>query len=194
VPGERRKASFPHGLSQAQAALDLARQLHRGQRRRADGAPFIAHPTEVALILHCAGAPEDLIVAGALDDTIEKTPLEASELERRFGAAVARVVIAVSEDKSIMSYPERKAALRARAAEAGEGAVMVLAADMVSKAGELRIHPEVLRRSRPPRLAHYRECLTLLEGRLPGCPLVGELRSELDALRTREAGPQALSA
>ena len=47
--------------------------MHAGQRRQLDGAPFIEHPLEVAAILHDAGAPDHVIAAGILHDTLEKT-------------------------------------------------------------------------------------------------------------------------
>ncbi len=57
----------------AQAAVSYARQVHRGQRRRSDGEPFVAHLLEVATLLREAGASEPLVTAGVLHDTLEKT-------------------------------------------------------------------------------------------------------------------------
>ena len=129
------------GLSKTQAALEFATRVHAGQRRKADGGPFIAHPLEVASLLYRVGAPDHLIAAGALHDTLEKTDTDASELRKRFGTRTARLVVAVSEDERISPYAERKAALRNQAAAAGEEALMLFAADKVSKARELRLYP-----------------------------------------------------
>ena len=164
VLGQRQMPSALLGLPKTQAALAYATRVHDGQRRKADGAPFIAHPREVVSLLYYAGAPDHVIAAGALHDTIEKTDTDASELRKRFGTRVARLVVAVSEDERIASYTQRKRALRNQAADAGEEALMVLAADKISKARELRLRPGVAQRSRRRRLTNYRDCLHLLQG------------------------------
>lgn len=177
------------------AALAYAQRLHEGQTREADGAPFIVHPREVAGLLADAGASDDLIAAGALHDVIEKTPARACDVRERFGAAVASLVLAVSEDRSIGAYAQRKAALRSQVASAGEQALMLLAADKISKVRELclvstrdRATVRQLRgadRKRVRRLVHYRACLRLLEQRLPNSSLVGLLAAELAASEAR---------
>jgi (p)ppGpp synthase/HD superfamily hydrolase len=184
--------SFFNGLPQTGAAVAYATHAHEGQRRKADGAPFIAHPLEVASLLYHAGAPDHVIAAGVLHDVIEKTPADATEVRRRFGSRISSLVVAVSEDESIPSYRERKAALRARAASTGEEALMVLAADKVSKARELQ-RSEQAPRTRPRRIAHYRDCLLLLKERLPGSPLVRELEVELSRLAEAAAAMPELA-
>jgi (p)ppGpp synthase/HD superfamily hydrolase len=179
-------ASGP-GFPKTRAALVYARELHRGQLRDVDGAPFILHPREVASLLYAAGAPDHLIAAGALHDAIEKTPVTAFDLRRRFGSEIATLVLAVSEDKGISGYTERKSALRYQVADAGEEALMLFAADKVSKAHELRTQAarstRRAGRSSTRRLAHYERCLALLQERLPDSPLVGQLDAELAGLR-----------
>jgi hypothetical protein len=181
------------GLPKTQAALAYARELHAGQSREADGAPFILHPREVASLLYRDGATDHLIAAGALHDVLEKTPAAVSELRERFGGRIARLVLAVSEDERIVGYEERKTALRERAAAAGEEALRLFAADKVSKVrelrrlerkngAELRGGPALGRGNGNRRLVHYRECLTLLRERLPDSRLVRQLEAELGKL------------
>jgi len=182
---------FVHRLPKTQAAVAYATRLHKGQRRRVDGVPFILHPLEVASLLHYAGAPDHLIAAGVLHDTIEKTDVVASDLRDRFGSRVAALVLAVSEDDSITGYARRKALLREQVARAGEEALMLFAADKLSKVRELRLGPTPARKSRSGgaditrphdrRLTHYRHCLALLQDQLPDCSLVRQLQTELDA-------------
>jgi (p)ppGpp synthase/HD superfamily hydrolase len=170
-------------LPTTQAALDYASKAHRGQLREVDGAPFIVHPSEVAALLYKQGAPDHLIAAGALHDVIEKTPVTAFDLRRRFGSTIATLVLAVSEDERISSYTKRKDALREHVADAGEEALMLFAADKISKARELRIQPARrsirTKRSRVRRMAHYKHCLALLREHLPDSPLVDQLDAEL---------------
>jgi (p)ppGpp synthase/HD superfamily hydrolase len=181
--------SFPKTL----AALAYAQQLHAGQRRSADGAPFILHPLEVCCLLYHAGARDHVIAAGVLHDTIEKTDSDAADLQARFGLTIATLVLAVSEDQRILGYAERKAALREQVAGAGREALIVLAADKISKARELslerqqtrqsRLQPALVGCERDRKLAHYRHCLDLLEQLLSDSPLVTQLRAELEMAR-----------
>jgi len=179
---------FIHGLPKTNEAVAYARRAHDGQRRRVDGAPFILHPLEVASLLYYAGAPDHLIAAGVLHDAIEKAHVVASDLREGFGSRVAVLVLAVSEDERINGYAQRKAALREQVGRAGEEALMLFAADKLSKVRELHLDPTApgkslssgaIARSRGRRLTHYRNCLALLEDRLPDYPLVGQLRTEL---------------
>jgi (p)ppGpp synthase/HD superfamily hydrolase len=171
------------GLSKTRAALEYAEKVHTGQTREVDGAPFIIHPQEVAALLYGAGAPDEVIAAGALHDVIEKTPTTVFELRRRFGSEVAALVLAVSEDERIAGYAKRKAALSDQVASASDEALMVFAADKVSKARELRLKPPKFGpraiRDRHRRLVHYRRSLRLLRERLPDSPLVALLGAEL---------------
>jgi hypothetical protein len=176
--------------------------LHAGQTRRADGAPFILHPREVAFLLYRVGAPDHLIAAGALHDVIEKTAVVTADLRKRFGGRVTALVLAVSEDQRIAGYAARKAALRNQVANAGEEALMLFAADKISKVRELSLEdggsgagPRVSGKSRlrKRRLAHYQRCLALLQERLPDSPLVTQLGAELEDLY-RRTSPRAATA
>jgi (p)ppGpp synthase/HD superfamily hydrolase len=192
VRGTGRIPDSAEWLPKTKAALAYARRLHAGQSRKADGAPFIFHPREVATLLYGAGAPDHLIAAGALHDVIEKTPAVASDLHGRFGTRIAALVLAVTEDEHIAGYAARKAALRNQIADAGEEALMLFAADKISKAREVSLADNGARagppraaaesRLRKRRLAHYRRCLALLQERLPDSPLVGQLATELEKL------------
>jgi (p)ppGpp synthase/HD superfamily hydrolase len=182
------------GLHQTLAALSYAVEQHAGQRRTADGAPFVLHPIEVATLLADVGAPDYVVAAGVLHDTIEKTSTEPEDLRERFGARVAALVVALSEDPAISGYNARKAALRDQVEGAGNAALMVFAADKISKARELRM---IFARTVPApggrrsakalrKLAHYRHCADLLEDRVADSPLLESLRRELAELAISE--------
>jgi HD domain len=182
-------ASAPDFLDQlpvSQAAWEYARDVHGGQTRLSDGAAFIEHSREVALLLHDYGAPDALVAAGLLHDTVERTAATPSDLALRFGPEVAALVAAVTQQPSILSYRNRKAALRKRATGSGEPAAVLFAADKIAK---VREYSEQLARSlaggNPPRrrrLHHYTESLLSLEAVIPDHPLVRELRKELAQL------------
>ena len=164
-------------------ALEFASTRHAGQKR-IDGIPFVTHPVEVACLLHEAGYSDDVVAAGVLHDVIEETDSNQGELEERFGANVAALVAAVSDDPSIEDEARRKAALREQVAKAGECAVAVFAADKVSKARELRLRVEEgrFRRKDRAKLDHYQASLEMLDELMPGHQLVDRLRAELDAV------------
>ena len=167
-------------------ALAFATRWHEGQTRDADSIPFLTHPIEVACLLHEAGYSDEVVAAGVLHDVLEDTEVERGELEERFGSEVAGLVAAVSDDPAIEDHAERKAALRAQVARAGDDAVAVFAADKVSKARELRVRTGDGRfqRKDESRIEHYQASLEMLDELMPGHPLVDRLRAELDALHS----------
>jgi (p)ppGpp synthase/HD superfamily hydrolase len=191
MTGQRYVPTFADGFPQTQAALVFAQRMHADQLR-ADGTPFVLHPLEVAWLLYYAGAPDHVVAAGMMHDLIEKTDVRADDLRERFGARITDLVCAVSDDERIAGYAGRKAALRQKVAGAGEEALNVFAADKLSKLRELSRETAAyartdasqgrVREPRARRLKHYRRSLGLLEERLPGSPLVRELRDELAAL------------
>jgi (p)ppGpp synthase/HD superfamily hydrolase len=179
VTSERNLAPFGPELPKARAAFAYAELRHHGQRRKSDGAPFILHPLEVARLLRDAGARDELVAAGVLHDVIEKASAAPADLRRRFGARVAALVSAVSEDPAIAGYAKRKSALRERVADAGEEALMLFAADKLSKVCELRAHTV---RAPARRIAHYRRSLELLQALLPDYVLTRRFAAEFDRL------------
>jgi (p)ppGpp synthase/HD superfamily hydrolase len=165
-------------------ALEFADERHAGQRRETDGAPFMAHPLEVACLLHEAGYSDEVVAAGVLHDVLENSDTGAPEIEDRFGPNVAELVTALTEDPTIEDEAERKKALRRQVARAGECAAAIFAADKVSKARELRLlasRGELGPRARV-KIEHYRESLGMLAPIIPGHDLLVQLQMELDAL------------
>jgi (p)ppGpp synthase/HD superfamily hydrolase len=170
---------------EVRAAVAYATRMHAGQWR-GDGSPFILHPLEVGSLLQDAGAPDHLVAAGVLHDVIEKSDASASELLDSFGPQVTSLVLAVTEDARIAGEANRKAALRRQVATTGGEALMLFAADKLSKLRELASvaaeqseRGPTARHRRARRIEHYRACLRLLERYIPDFPLVSALRSEL---------------
>jgi (p)ppGpp synthase/HD superfamily hydrolase len=170
-----------------QAALVYARTAHRGQRRRQNGNPFIEHPVAVADLLAADGQPDDIVAAGYLHDTVEKCDVGIADIRRRFGEEVASIVAALSEDKSVEAYEERKRALRAAALAAGNGAAIVYAADRLANmrdwvAMDDEGRDAAARRlgtSFASRLDLWRDDLTELAAHDPEPPFLAEIEIEL---------------
>jgi (p)ppGpp synthase/HD superfamily hydrolase len=177
-------ASFLGARPTAARAAVWAADAHRGQERQVDGAPFLLHPLEVALLLHQSGAGDEVVAAGILHDVVESGGATIDAVRDAFGPAVAEMVDVLSEDPAIGDYEERKAALRLAADGAGDGALAVFAADKLAKARELRLAvaaDAISAREAACRRAHYLASLELLERRLPAHPLTVALRFELTA-------------
>ena len=175
--------SFVDDLPLTRRALEFASARHGGQEREVDRAPFILHPLEVAHLLYGRGCPDEVVAAGVLHDTVEDAHVTVGELRGHFGERVATLVGAVTEPVREGPYRQRKAALRAAVEAAEEDAVAIYAADKVAKTRELRMALAAGDGAAPPeKLEHYEASLALLERRLPGHPLVRQLRFELETL------------
>ena len=82
-------------------ALAFAAHKHRDQRRKdAEASPYINHPIALADVLVNEGGVADVEVlcAALLHDTVEDTDTTPGELEKVFGARIARIVAEVTDD------------------------------------------------------------------------------------------------
>lgn len=177
-------AAFVAELPISRRAAAWAAERHSGQEREVDGAPFVIHPLEVALLLHTAGYPDEVVAAGILHDIVEKGGVTVEDVGARFGPPVAGMVEALSEDGAIAGYEERKGELRRRAEAGGDDVLAVFAADKIVKARELRLAAaadRLLAGEVACKRRHYVESLAILERRLSGHPFTDALRFELDA-------------
>jgi (p)ppGpp synthase/HD superfamily hydrolase len=168
-----------------EAALVFAAERHHGQVLAGEQAPFVQHPLEVAALLSGAGYPDEVVASGVLHDVLEDTETNPLELEYRFGARVAALVQAVTEDEAIADREARKSALRAQVAGGPLEAAAVFAADKVSRVRRLRTQagPGLSDGEYQAKLAHYRASLSMLEWRLGRRDrLVAQLRLELEPL------------
>jgi (p)ppGpp synthase/HD superfamily hydrolase len=170
-------------------AYRFAARCHSGQRRESDAAAFIVHPLEVGALLDATGSPEHVIVAGVLHDVLEKTDATPEEIRTHFGARVASLVVALTEDPTLEPFETRKAALTAQIAAEGPSAASISAADKVAKVRELRTRIAQARgrgEADPAdgerKLTHYVASLEALENQIPQHPLVRQLRFELETL------------
>jgi (p)ppGpp synthase/HD superfamily hydrolase len=158
------------GTAGVDDALAFLAQAYGSRLRRAGRTD--EHPIAVGRLLAADGQPAPVVVAGLLHDVLEDTGASASEVHARFGACVARLVQALTQDASLEDYRERKAALRRRIVEAGPQAATISLADKVAKLQVARQPP------RKRRMRHYRATLEDVEERYGRSPLSTRL-SEL---------------
>ncbi|SDB98887.1 (p)ppGpp synthetase, RelA/SpoT family [Sphingomonas sp. YR710] len=84
-------------------------QAH-GSQKRASGDPYFSHPIEVAGILTDLQLDDETIATAILHDTIEDTVATAEQIEKIFGASVARLVDGVTKLSKIEAQTENERA------------------------------------------------------------------------------------
>jgi (p)ppGpp synthase/HD superfamily hydrolase len=188
--------AFAEDLPLTREAISFAQEHHSCQRRPADGAPFLLHPLEVASMLERSSYPDQVIAAAVLHDVLEDTDAERSDLMARFGGEVAELVALVSDDSAIDDEEQRKDDVRDRVRRAGGDALVVYAADKVSKVRELRmlLAAGLDQDAATVKLRRYRKSLAMLEQASPNTPLVELLRFEVEALETLPPEQAAVAA
>ncbi|SOC40627.1 HD domain-containing protein [Ureibacillus acetophenoni] len=89
-------------------AIIYSSKAHRNQMRKGSDIPYITHPFAVGMLLQKANCSEEVIVAGILHDTLEDTEATYGDLKGNFGAQVANLVVAASENDKSQSWEVRK--------------------------------------------------------------------------------------
>ena len=79
------------GIADFNRAIAIASRAHDGQLRKS-GEPFFIHPLRVAHQAARHWMDFSSVVAALLHDVVEDTPMTLSEVEKAFGAEVARLV------------------------------------------------------------------------------------------------------
>lgn len=119
-----------------ESAMAYAHQVHRNQRRKGTGIPYIAHILGVTAIAIEYGATEDEAIGALLHDAAEDGGGEAmlAEIRAQYGDAVGDIVLGCSD--SLVEDPaekrpwlERKETYIARVIEASPSVCLVSAAD-----------------------------------------------------------------
>lgn len=183
-----------------QQALNFAAEKHSGQKRKADGLPYIVHPFSVAWIVNNYTLDEEVVVAAFLHDILEDVQgYYYNDLLNIFGKRVAQMVEEVSEYKNPnASLPEdekdswlkRKKKYLKSIAAASPGALMICAADKIHNLRSMldvyEIKGEIIwekfNAPRDKKLWLYEKVYKILERRLPN-KIVKELGRELKKAR-----------
>jgi guanosine-3',5'-bis(diphosphate) 3'-pyrophosphohydrolase len=125
------------------SALQFAAFKHRDQRRKDHAAsPYINHPIALANVLWHEGGVHDatVICAALLHDTIEDTQTTAEEVQKAFGARIARIVLEVTDDK-LLPKAERKRRQIEHAPHLSRGAKLVKLADKICNLRDVAASP-----------------------------------------------------
>ena len=157
-------------------AADFAAAKHRDQRRKDQReSPYINHPIKVATLLAQIGEVDDaeVLAAALLHDTLEDTATTRDELEKRFGERVLRLVLEVSDDKSLTSA-ERKSRQISEAPQLSRGAALIKLADKISNIRDII--------DSPPKgwsVERRQSYLDWAEAVIDGCPQVSHALEQL---------------
>jgi (p)ppGpp synthase/HD superfamily hydrolase len=176
------------------AALVLAARSHRNQLRKGTDIPYIAHAVSVSILLIRHGFDEDLAIAGLLHDVVEDCGVALHVIEAEFGARVARLVDAVSEQKTSggaeLPWEQRKASKLAQLRAGGPDVAALKAADAIHNAraisADLRQVGDAVwsrfKRGPEPTLGYYRAILDAVRAALGDHPIVAELAEAVEEL------------
>lgn len=90
-------------------AVELARELHKDQKRKNTNAPYFEHLAGVASLVKSGGGSNDQIIAAFLHDAIEDQgdKITIKKIDEMFGSVVSGIILDCSENKEL-DKPARK--------------------------------------------------------------------------------------
>ncbi|MGD0183976.1 MAG: HD domain-containing protein [Roseiarcus sp.] len=123
-------------------AYHFAALKHVNQRRKGEAAePYVNHLTEVAeLAARATEGNLEVVIAAVLHDAVEDVGVTAEELRSEFGAAVAALVMEVTDDKSLPKETRKRLQVE-HAGHASWGARVIKLADKTSNLRALAASP-----------------------------------------------------
>lgn len=161
-----------------------------GSQKRASGDPYFSHPIEVAGILTDLHLDDETIATAILHDTIEDTVATPEEIQRLFGANVARMVDGVTKLSKIeaQSETERSAENLRKFLLAMSDDIRVLLVKLADRLHNMRTLHFIKNPDKRKRIA--RETLDIYA---PLAERIGmyEFMKEMQSLAFRELEPEA---
>lgn len=172
-------------------AINKSASLHLGQIRKAGGSPYITHPFAVAWIVSEYTKEEDVLCAALLHDVLEDIPnYTYQELAKEFGEQVAKMVKALTEDKTETDWLKRKTDYLDILKSAPDEVLLISLADKLhnvwSMTESYQMYGDKIWQmfSAPAnnKLWYYQEVLKLGRSRL-NSPIIQELTKSLNSLK-----------
>lgn len=194
------KPATPKLGSRFDAAIVFAHALHRDQRRKGRGVPYLGHLLAVAATVIDYGGDEEAAIAALLHDAVEDQGGMATlaRIRERFGDRVAEVVLGVSDSTGEPKRPwvDRKVDYIIRVLEGSPRTKLVAAADKLHNlrctVADVRSDgPRAMLKFSAPAgevLDYYDGCLRAVRGGVPE-GLAAELGWALAELRMLLAMP-----
>jgi HD domain len=127
-------------------ALAYARQLHRGQRRKGAGTPYVSHLLSVSAMVLEMDGDEDAAIAALLHDAVEDQEATFAGIELNFGPVVREIVELATDSAELpgTGWTARKVAYLRRLDEKADdafrfgGYLRVTLADKLHNARSIR--------------------------------------------------------
>ena len=204
MPKTEEQVELPSAVLTARfsEAVRWASLLHADQVRKGTPIAYVAHLLAVASLVLEDGGTEDEAIAAVLHDAVEDQGVAEAEIRSRFGAHVAEIVVACSDDiggaRDETDWDDRKETYleKLETAELPDGVLRVTAADKLHNARsiltDVRDHgPSVWKRfnaGAASQRRYYVELARVLAERHPGPTtrelerVVAELVGEIDGL------------
>lgn len=122
-----------------QIAADIARELHKDQKRKYDGSPYFTHLERVAALASAYGMSENQVAAAFQHDLIEDTNITAEGLydlnvergiDRLDAAIITSLVVQLTDVYTKEKYPDLNRAARKKLEAARLGRISKEAADI----------------------------------------------------------------
>ena len=132
-----------NGLPKFTQAISFAAKKHRLQKRKgADEEPYVNHVLEVANLLANVGKVEDfdILIAAVLHDTVEDADTTEAEITEVFGVAVGRMVMEVTDDKSLPKARRKELQIE-HAPHLSTGAKLIKLGDKISNIRDVTENP-----------------------------------------------------
>ncbi len=187
--------------SRFEQALVFATQLHKEQRRKGSGVPYISHLLAVTALVIEHGGDEDEAIAALLHDAIEDQggPQTREKIRHRFGDRVTEIVDGCTDSETTPKPPwkGRKQGYITRLHEASASVRLVSAADKLHNARSIlndyrTLGEEIWQRfagRKEGTLWYYRSVLDVLSqaGKTPLVEELDRVVRQLEQLAARES-------
>jgi len=173
-------------------ALDHAAVWHRDQMRKYPDVdvPYVSHIAGVVSVLARHGFDDEVLAAGALHDVVEDCGVSHAEVARLFGARVADLVNAVSEEDKSLPWEDRKTRYLECFERSPWEAQAIAIADKIDNFTSIvvcaRDHGDpwsMLKRGKDVQMQRF-EAFARVVAALPPHPLCAELEESLTTLRS----------
>lgn len=120
-------------------AMRFARAVHKDQRRKYTGNPYVDHLAEVAGIVATVDRNDAVLAVAWLHDCVEDCGVTLDQIEQQFGLTVAIGVSGLS-DMEVGNRAERKLQSRDRLAACAAWIQNIKCADLISNTSSIVQH------------------------------------------------------
>lgn len=126
-------------------ALEFATEAHGSQMRKYKDEPYIEHPKRVAAIVKTIPHTTEMICAAYLHDVVEDTPITQTEIEKKFGKEVSKLVEELTDEFIKQKYPRfnrkvRKERETERLAKISDKAKTIKLADIIDNTPDISLN------------------------------------------------------